>query len=152
MKTILGFLSIAGLAVLPQALAGNLIAFNGCPFQIYCASAKNDRSFTETVPVAPGETYWSPKPAYNDNIGSVVKCALSPTLRPVYQLELAVQDGRSWLDLSHVDGSPFLGYHRHAEIAGTSCVLDCPAGTEACEYPVQVDCQSEGDVVMTLCV
>ncbi|KAI1149990.1 hypothetical protein F4825DRAFT_468575 [Nemania diffusa] len=148
----LSVIAVSLLAAFPQAFAGNLIAFNGCPFQIYCAAAKNDGSFSETVPVEPGKIYWSPKPAFNDNVGSVVKCGLTAALSPVYQLELAVQYGRSWLDLSHEDGNPFLAYHRRAEIAGSSCVLDCKAGEESCEYPVQVDCMNEGDAVMTLCL
>ncbi|KAI0097270.1 hypothetical protein GGR51DRAFT_566714 [Nemania sp. FL0031] len=148
------YLSLIGLSLLaafPQAYAGNLLVYNACPFQIWCASAKNDASFSETIPVAAGGTYLSPKPAMNDNIGAVVKCALNPSLHPVYQLELAVKDGRSWLDLSHEDGSPFLGHHRHAQIDGSECTIDCQPGESNCDYPTSVDCFSQGDAVMTLC-
>ncbi|KAI1132844.1 hypothetical protein F5Y10DRAFT_260743 [Nemania abortiva] len=128
----LNLLSLAGLsllAALPQAYAGNLVAHNNCPFSIYCASAKNDATFSPTVEVVSGATYLSPQPAFNDNVGVVVKCALDPSLYPVYQMELAVQYGISWLDISHEDGDPFLQYHRHAEIRGVSRLLFFPSPT-----------------------
>ncbi|KAI1175883.1 hypothetical protein F4777DRAFT_578493 [Nemania sp. FL0916] len=138
-------------AAVPQALAGQMFAYNGCDFEIWCAGAKNDNTFSETVRVRPGEKYLSPKPALNDNIGTVVKCSLNPSLYPVYQLEVAVSERRSWMDLSSIDGTPFQQYHRHAEIDGTACIIDCPPGTSECEWPFGVDCLSEGDVIMSLC-
>lgn len=117
------FISVAAisvLAALPQAFAGNLIIDNSCDFSIYCAGAKNDGTFTEVIRVAAGEALQSLKPANNDNIGAVLKCGMDDTLESVYQMEMAVRDGKTWLDLSALDGSPFVAYHRHAEIPGVS--------------------------------
>ncbi|KAJ2989007.1 hypothetical protein NUW58_g3687 [Xylaria curta] len=106
------------LAMAPYSYAGNLIVKNQCPTTIWCGAAKNDGTFSPSVQVAPGASYTSPKPAYNDGIGAVLKCGQEQDMLHPYQLEMAVQNGRSWLDLSNLDGSPYHGFHRHAEIAG----------------------------------
>ncbi|KAI0408460.1 hypothetical protein F4802DRAFT_594394 [Xylaria palmicola] len=139
------------LGALPGTYAGNLIAQNNCNFPIWCGAAKNDGTFSPSVQVPAGGQYLSPKPAYNDNVGAVAKCGMTPGLLEPYQLELAVKDGRSWLDLSSITAAPFKPFHRHAEIAGTECVLDCQPWQGECEYPTSVDCQSMGDAIMTLC-
>ncbi|KAI1464935.1 uncharacterized protein F4812DRAFT_441020 [Daldinia caldariorum] len=116
-------------------MAGNLLVQNNCKFDIWCSAAKNDGSSRDSVRVPAGNHYTSPLPANNDNIGSVLKCTDTSGSKKVFQEELAVQNGRSWFDLSAIDGDPFINYHRHAEISG-QCVLDCP---------------TTQDAVMTLC-
>ncbi|KAI0009969.1 hypothetical protein F4779DRAFT_639801 [Xylariaceae sp. FL0662B] len=144
-------LAVALLAVLPTALGSNLFVHNNCGFAIWCGAAKNKGGLGPTVQVGgSGGVYQSPLPAENDNIGSVLKCATNQALAQPFQMELNVQYGRSWLDLSAVDGDPFLAYHRHAETAG-QCVIDCPAGSTACEWPHQIDCDSTENAWLTLC-
>ncbi|KAI3333931.1 hypothetical protein F4824DRAFT_502633 [Ustulina deusta] len=109
-------------SLLPQTFAKWLIAKNECPFEIWCAGAKNDRTFTPSSLVLPGQMYWSQLTADNDNIGAVLKCALNPQVQQPYQMEVNVQYGLSWLDLSAIDGDPFLAYHRHAEINWTETI------------------------------
>ncbi|KAI0381470.1 hypothetical protein F5Y04DRAFT_280999 [Hypomontagnella monticulosa] len=143
-------LAAVALATIPTALAGNLVVHNGCGFDIWCSGAKNDGNFSPLVVVGGnGGVFFSPLIAENDNIGSVLKCSTSNGGQ-VFQLELTVQDGRSWMDLSALDGDPFFSFHRHAEISG-QCVVDCPAGTTVCEWPVQVDCFTAEDSWLSLC-
>ncbi|KAI1399180.1 hypothetical protein F4819DRAFT_488850 [Hypoxylon fuscum] len=138
-------------AALPTALGSNLFVHNNCPFDVWCGSAKNDGASRPSVLVnGGGGTYQSPLPAEDDNVGSVLKCSRNPGLGQPFQMELAVQDGRSWFDLSAIDGDPFLDFPRHADIAG-QCTLDCPPGSTACEYPVQVDCATMEDAWLHLC-
>ncbi|KAI1118411.1 hypothetical protein F5Y14DRAFT_263783 [Nemania sp. NC0429] len=151
MSRLISIAAFAVLAALPQAFAGNLLVDNSCEFSIFCAGAKNDGTFTEVVEVGGGEVLQSLKPANNDNIGAVLKCGLDNTLQNVYQMEMAVRDGKTWLDLSSLDGSPFVAYRRRAEIPGTTCALDCQAGQTNCEWPTSVDCISDGDAILTLC-
>ncbi|GAW13944.1 hypothetical protein ANO14919_033360 [Xylariales sp. No.14919] len=120
MARILGFAALSLLAALPPALGGSLRVYNSCNFKFWCSSAKNDGTSTATTEVLPGQWYTAEKQADNDNIGAVLKCALNSYNGEPYQVELAVQNGKSWLDLSAVDGHPFLAYHRHAEIPGVS--------------------------------
>ncbi|KAH9906055.1 hypothetical protein F4778DRAFT_728633 [Xylariomycetidae sp. FL2044] len=136
------------LVAVPGTLAGNLIVRNNLGFTIWCGAADNQGASSPVVAVPSGAGYTSPLPAMEG--GAVLKCADNPGYRPVYQFEVATTNGRTWMDLSSLDGSPFLGYHRHAEVPGTSCVLDCPAGSTACEWPVMVDCASTADAIMTL--
>ncbi|OTA55064.1 hypothetical protein K449DRAFT_400250 [Hypoxylon sp. EC38] len=150
MFSILKFASLA-IAAIPVVLGSTLHAHNNCAFTIYCGAAKNDGSFSPTVAVASrGGIYDSPLLANNDNVGSVLKCATNAGLSQPFQMELAVQNGRSWFDLSALDGDPFVGYSRHAELAG-QCVLDCPASAKTCEWPIQVDCESQADAWLTIC-
>ncbi|KAI8624331.1 hypothetical protein F5Y19DRAFT_480709 [Xylariaceae sp. FL1651] len=152
MLRILGNTAVMLLAILPQALAGSLRVHNTCSFDIWCDGAKNDgKPPSPAVKVSSGQTYVSPKRANNDNIGAVLKCGTTKALPNPYQMEIAVDKGISYLDLSAIDGDPFLSHHRHAAIPGTSCVLDCPAGSTACEYPKTVTCKSQGEVTLTLC-
>ncbi|KAI1770210.1 hypothetical protein F4818DRAFT_446506 [Hypoxylon cercidicola] len=138
-------------AALPTVLGGNLIAVNNCPFEVWCYAAKNDGTSAPSVQVGGnGGMYQSPLPALDDNVGSVLKCSMNPDLGQPFQMELAVQDGRSWFDLSAIDGDPFLQYQRHADVAG-QCVLHCDPGSSSCEYPVQVDCATTEDAWMSLC-
>ncbi|OTB03264.1 hypothetical protein M426DRAFT_24048 [Hypoxylon sp. CI-4A] len=149
-----GFLklaSLAALAALPVAQCSDLFVLNNCNFNIFCAGAKNDGTSTVSTAVkGNGGTYKSPLLANDDNIGSVLKCSKNADMSKPFQMELAVQNGRSWFDLSAEDADPFVTYHRHAEIAG-QCVLDCPPGSTSCEYPVQPDCLTTEDAWMTLC-
>ncbi|GAP88420.1 hypothetical protein SAMD00023353_2900980 [Rosellinia necatrix] len=138
-------------ALLPQALAGNLIVHNKCHFNIWCAGAKNDRTATPAYKVRAGHKFTSPSPAHDDNVGAVLKCSLASDLSSPYQLEVAVLEGRSFIDLSALDGHPFLAYHRHAEVRKGGCILDCPPGVQTCEWPEAVDCATAGDAIMTLC-
>ncbi|KAI1476068.1 hypothetical protein F4774DRAFT_394555 [Daldinia eschscholtzii] len=149
MYSLIKLLSLALLCA-PSAMAGNIIVQNNCKFDVWCDAAKNDGSSSPSVQVRAGRHYTSPLPAHNDNVGSVLKCSNAAKSRKVFQAELAVQNGRSWFDLSAIDGDPFLSHHRHAELAG-ECVLDCPPKSTACYYPVQVDCHTTRDAVMTLC-
>lgn len=129
--------TLSFLAALPQVFAGNLLVDNSCDFSIYCAGAKNDGTFTEVVHVAAGDILQSLKPANNDNVGAVLKCALDQSLETVYQMEMAVRDGKTWLDLSSLDGAPFVAYHRHAEIPGVSALFFSPSLAE-CRTRVSV--------------
>ncbi|KAI0459179.1 hypothetical protein F5B21DRAFT_499804 [Xylaria acuta] len=139
-------------AALPETLAGNLIVHNQCQFAMWCGSAANDGTFTPAVQVYQGGYYTSPQPARPGAPGVVVKCGRDSNILEPYQLEVAQDaDTRTWLDLSDLDGHPFKAYHRHAEIAGTNCVLDCQPGETACEWPYALDCYTTQDVVMTLC-
>ncbi|KAL7619542.1 hypothetical protein AAE478_010082 [Parahypoxylon ruwenzoriense] len=140
------------LSALPGPSHGSTLrALNHCDFDIWCGAAKNDGTSRPTVKVAgKGGVYESPLKANNDNIGSVLKCATNAGLAHPIQMELAVQFGHSWFDLSAEDGDPFLQHHRHAEIAGL-CVLDCPPGDSSCVYPVQPDCQTMEDAWLYLC-
>ncbi|KAI1210254.1 uncharacterized protein F4807DRAFT_460083 [Annulohypoxylon truncatum] len=138
-------------AVLPSTLGSTLNVLNNCGFEIYCGAAKNDGSSSPAVRVNGGGSTWqSPLAADDDNIGSVLKCANNLGLIQPFQMELALQNGHSWFDLSALDGDPFIGVSRHAEIAG-QCVLDCPPGSVGCEWPVQPDCQTSEDAWLTLC-
>ncbi|KAI1097978.1 hypothetical protein F4804DRAFT_142396 [Jackrogersella minutella] len=151
MFNIVKFGALALMAGVPAVLGSNLNVVNHCSFNIFCGGAKNDGSSSPVVIVkGNGGTYQSPLPANNDNVGSVLKCAKNPDLSQPFQMELALQYGRSWFDLSALNGDPFIEFHRHAEIAG-QCVLDCPAGSTMCEWPVQPDCASEEDAWLTLC-
>ncbi|KAI1385793.1 uncharacterized protein F4822DRAFT_432651 [Hypoxylon trugodes] len=142
------FASLVLLAALPAAIASSLNVQNNCDFGIQCSAAKNDGSSSPPVEVnGNGGTYSSPLLANDDNVGTVLKCGISG---PVFQMELDLQNGRSWLDLSALDGDPFLPYHRHVELAG-QCVIDCPATSTTCEWPLQVDCSSSEDGWLTLC-
>ncbi|KAI1087981.1 hypothetical protein F5B19DRAFT_496831 [Rostrohypoxylon terebratum] len=135
---------------LPSALGSTLNVQNNCQFQIFCGAAKNDGTSSPGVPV-PGRGHWtSPLPANNDNIGNVLKCANNAGLQQPFQMELTLQNGHSWFDLSALNGDPFISVSRHAEIAG-QCVLDCPPGSVACEWPVQKDCQTSENAWLTLC-
>ncbi|KAI1413402.1 hypothetical protein F5Y13DRAFT_189311 [Hypoxylon sp. FL1857] len=149
MFSLLKFASLA-LVAAPVVLGSELYIQNNCGFTMYCGAAKNDGTSSSSVQVGNGGTYHSPLPANNDNIGSVLKCATNSGLQQPFQMELAVQNGRAWLDLSALDGDPFVGYHRHAELAG-QCVLDCPGGATACEWPIQADCASQEDAWLTIC-
>ncbi|KAI2636620.1 hypothetical protein GGS21DRAFT_489375 [Xylaria nigripes] len=140
------------LSLLPRALAGNMIAHNQCAFDVWCSAAKNDGTFSPSVPVSPGQSYLSPKPANTDNIGVVVKCGMDARLLQPWQVEMNVDlSGTTWLDLSAIDGSPFAAYHRRVEIPGTACAVNCPAGASQCEWPYMVNCQSTGDLSIFLC-
>ncbi|KAI1139179.1 hypothetical protein F5Y05DRAFT_424845 [Hypoxylon sp. FL0543] len=149
MFTLFKFVSLA-LAAVPVVLGSTLHVQNNCEFPIHCGAAKNDGTSSPSVEVGKGGTYHSPLAANNDNIGSVLKCATNAGLLQPFQMELAVQNGRSWFDLSALDGDPFVGYRRHAELAG-QCLLDCPGGSTTCEWPVQVDCASQEDAWLTYC-
>ncbi|KAI1452166.1 hypothetical protein F4805DRAFT_463051 [Annulohypoxylon moriforme] len=151
MCNMLKFSAFVLTAALPSALGSHLNVHNNCGFEIYCGAAKNDGTSSPAVKVGGGGGTWqSPLPANDDNIGSVLKCANNPGLTQPFQMELALQNGHSWFDLSALDGDPFINVARHAEIAG-QCVLDCPAGSVACEWPVQPDCQTSEDAWLTLC-
>ncbi|KAI2603720.1 hypothetical protein GGR54DRAFT_644459 [Hypoxylon sp. NC1633] len=151
MGKFLKFAALALLAAVPTTMGSSLWVHNNCHFDIFCDAAKNDGKFSGGVKVAQnGGTYMSPLPADNDNVGTVLKCALDPGLSRPFQMELAVQNGRSWFDLSAIDGDPFIQFHRHAEIAG-QCVLDCEPWSTACEYPVQVDCPTTEDAWLNIC-
>ncbi|XXH01477.1 Protein SLG1 [Hypoxylon texense] len=144
-------LVLAGAALPTAVLGGNMIAVNNCDFDVWCWAAKNDGTTAPEVPVpGRGGMYQSPLPAADDNVGSVLKCSMSADYSQPYQMELAVQDGRSWFDLSAIDGNSFLPFMRHADIAG-QCVLHCDPGSNACEYPVQVDCPTQADAWLSLC-
>ncbi|KAI0434176.1 hypothetical protein F5Y09DRAFT_357521 [Xylaria sp. FL1042] len=142
---------ISCLCLSQQAFAGWLFAKNECSFEVWCAGAKNDGTFTEIRKVLPGQLYRSDLPAQNNNIGTVVKCAMNDAIHQPYQLEVNVENGLTWLDLSSIDGNPFLGYHRHAEVNGGLCALDCPPGSTACEYPVTMTCKTQADATLYLC-
>lgn len=151
MVNMLSNIGVLVLAAVPSALGSTLNVQNNCPFQIFCGAAKNDGTFSPSVPVPGGGHRWtSPLPANDDNIGSVLKCANNAGLAKPFQMELALQNGHSWFDLSALDGDPFIGVSRHAEIAG-QCVLDCPPGSVACEWPIQPDCQTSENAWLTLC-
>ncbi|KAF3067230.1 hypothetical protein GL218_08569 [Daldinia childiae] len=143
-------LTLLALLTAPAVIASDLIVQNNCNFHVWCSAAKNDGSSSASVKVHAGRHYTSPLPAYNDNVGSVLKCTDVSGSLSVFQAELAVQNGRSWFDLSAIDGDPFLPHHRHAELAG-QCVLDCPPGSTSCYYPVQVDCATTESAVLTIC-
>ncbi|KAI0886800.1 uncharacterized protein GGS22DRAFT_186873 [Annulohypoxylon maeteangense] len=145
-------LSVLALAaVLPSTLGSSLNVINNCGFEIYCGAAKNNGDSSPAVKVGGGGSTWkSPLLANDDNIGSVLKCSDNPDLSKPFQMELALQNGHSWFDLSALDGDPFVDVARHAEIAG-QCVLDCPSGSVGCEWPVQPDCQTSEDAWLTLC-
>ncbi|KAI0553074.1 hypothetical protein F4679DRAFT_580744 [Xylaria curta] len=148
MSIALNFLLIA----LPGALAGNLIVHNQCIFEIWCGSAANDGTFTPAIHVDAGGFYTSPRPAIPGARGVVVKCGLDSNIQQPYQLEVAQDaDTRLWIDLSDLNGHPFQAYHRHAEVPGTNCILDCPGGVTTCEWPDQLACYSTQDVVLTIC-
>ncbi|KAI1657048.1 hypothetical protein F4813DRAFT_396576 [Daldinia decipiens] len=143
-------LAVLALLAAPAVMASDIIVQNNCKFDVWCDAAKNDGSSSPSVKVHAGRHYKSPLPANNDNVGSVLKCTNVAGSRKVFQAELAVQHGRSWFDLSAIDGDPFLSHHRHAELAG-QCVLDCPPKSTSCYYPVQVDCATTENAVLTLC-
>ncbi|KAI0017539.1 hypothetical protein F4780DRAFT_796145 [Xylariomycetidae sp. FL0641] len=101
----------------------------------------------------PGGAYSAPGPytANNDDVGAVLKCGTSPALSSPYQMELAISNGVAYLDLSAIDGDPFLARRRHAQLAAGLCVLDCPPGSTACEFPKLVTCNSQADATLTVC-
>ncbi|KAI0163963.1 hypothetical protein GGR57DRAFT_498047 [Xylariaceae sp. FL1272] len=111
-------IAVSLLAMMPAALAGTLSVHNSCSFGIFCAGANNKGDFTPTVSVPAGTSWTSLLSAENDNIGAVLKCATNSGLSGPYQMEIAILNGRAYLDLSAEDGDPFLAYHRHAEIPG----------------------------------
>ncbi|KAI1268086.1 hypothetical protein F5Y18DRAFT_377377 [Xylariaceae sp. FL1019] len=115
---ILQIIAISALAMMPTALAGTLSVVNSCSFAIYCGGANNNGDDTPTFYVPAGTSWTSTLTAPNNNVGVALKCATNPGLLNPYQMEIAIQNGRAWLDLSAVDGDPFLAYHRHAEIPG----------------------------------
>ncbi|KAI1329433.1 hypothetical protein F5Y16DRAFT_397355 [Xylariaceae sp. FL0255] len=151
------FLQIATIALLgaiPSALGGNMIAINHCTFPIYCRGDINGATTEAPITlVSPGSTYVSPNPAANDNIGVVVKCDTNSAVTNPYQLEVTVDDGVTYMDLSALDGDPFLAYNRAASIPGTTCNLECDPGSTSCEFSSEgvVTCVSTGDITMTLC-
>ncbi|KAI1768475.1 hypothetical protein GGR53DRAFT_462442 [Hypoxylon sp. FL1150] len=115
---------------LPSVLGGNLHAINHCSFDMWCWGAKNDGSTSPEVRVAAhGGVYASPLPAKNDNVGSVVKCSMHSDFSQPFQMELAVQNGRSWFDLSAIDGDPFLKYERHGDVSGQRACSESPKTT-----------------------
>ncbi|KAI1429820.1 hypothetical protein F5Y12DRAFT_795353 [Xylaria sp. FL1777] len=120
MQKFLQFAAIAYTFLAPQILAKWLSARNECPFDVWCAGAKNDGTFTPSTKISQGQTYRSELTADDNNIGAVLKCALDPYIQQPYQMEVTVRRGLTWLDLSAVNGDPFLDYHRHAEINGVS--------------------------------
>lgn len=117
------FATLSLLSLVPQALATFLKVQNNCAFEIYCAGAKNDGRFTNVQNVLPGALYKSELAGDNDNIGTVAKCALNPHIQHPFQMEVAVRNGNTFLDLSAVDGDPFLPYDRYAEVDGVSDYL-----------------------------
>ncbi|KAI4861205.1 hypothetical protein F4820DRAFT_452155 [Hypoxylon rubiginosum] len=142
---------LAGVTLPTAVLGGNLYALNNCDFDVWCWGAKNDGTTSpEVLTGARGGIYESPLPAQDDDVGSVVKCSMHADYSQPFQMELAVQDGRSWFDLSAIDGDPFLPFTRHADVAG-QCLLHCDAGSISCEYPVQVDCATTEDAWLSLC-
>jgi hypothetical protein len=70
-----------------------------------------------------------------------------------YQLETAINGGVQYFDLSAADGDPFAGYNRLAAVSGTGCAVECGAGQtgSSCEYPDLVMCNSQNDLVLTIC-
>ncbi|CAJ2503524.1 Uu.00g109180.m01.CDS01 [Anthostomella pinea] len=146
------------LAMAPSALGGFLHAQNNCGFSIWCAGV-----LSPSAPGQPGQSspivqvnansaYASPLAAENNNVGAVTKCSRNSNLSPVYQLEVTIDQGRSWVDLSAIDGSPFIDVYRRAKIPGSGCAaLECAPGATNCEWPAFFDCLSTGDIYMTLC-
>ncbi|KAI1369840.1 hypothetical protein F5Y08DRAFT_347414 [Xylaria arbuscula] len=134
-----------------QALALYLKVQNNCPFEVYCSGAKNDRTFTDISTVPAGARYQSQLTGANNNIGTVVKCALNSYIQHPFQMEVTVSNGATFLDLSAVDGDPFLSFDRYAEVDGGLCAIDCPAHTKSCEWPYHTDCLTTDDLTMYLC-
>ncbi|KAI0506088.1 hypothetical protein F5B22DRAFT_651137 [Xylaria bambusicola] len=151
MPRVLNLAALCLLSLAPPASAAYLKVLNLCPFEIYCGGAKNDGTFSPTVQVRSGQLYQSPLPANNDNIGAVLKCALNEQIQGPFQMELNLELGKAWFDLSAVDGDPFLAYHRYAEIDGGLCPLDCPPYTKDCEWPAFQTCMTTNDATMYLC-
>ncbi|TGJ79191.1 hypothetical protein E0Z10_g9572 [Xylaria hypoxylon] len=119
-------LAVLSLVALPQALGGFIVAHNTCNFKFWCSGGRNDGTFTPSTEVLPGQWYRSALEATNDNVGAVLKCSMNPYNGFPSQVELNVQYGKSWLDLSAEDGDPFLAYHRRVEIPGFSASLSTP--------------------------
>ncbi|KAI6083469.1 hypothetical protein F4821DRAFT_262853 [Hypoxylon rubiginosum] len=143
-------ISIVLSGALPTVFAGDLYAINHCSFDVWCWGAKNDGTDSPVeLTTANGGIYKSPLRANNDNMGSVVKCSMNSDRSQPFQMELAVQNGRSWFDLSAIDGDPFLPFTRHGDVSG-QCVLHCDPGSSSCEYPVQVDCETQEDAWLAL--
>lgn len=91
---------------------------------------------------------------YQDNIGVNVHCGLDSGVSDSdqYQLELAVDKGVSYADLSAVNGNPFLEYQRALNYPGTTCAdTECAAGSTSCDWPVSINCNTEADAYMYLC-
>ncbi|KAK5626400.1 hypothetical protein RRF57_002115 [Xylaria bambusicola] len=151
MSRVFGLTTLSLLFLATPASAAVLKALNLCPFEIYCGGAKNDGTFSNTTKVPSGALYRSPLQANNDNIGTVLKCALNDQLQQPFQMEVNIQFGITWFDLSAVDGDPFLAYHRYAEVDSGLCPLDCPPYTKNCEWPVQLTCLTMNDSTMYLC-
>ncbi|KAI1291465.1 hypothetical protein F5Y03DRAFT_400693 [Xylaria venustula] len=153
MTRLLHLALISCFSLAPQVYSKWLIAKNNCAFEIYCAGAKNNGAFTPISKVLPGQSYQSTLAADNDNIGTVLKCGLDPPLLKPFQMELTVQYGKSWMDLSALDGDPFLPYQRYAEVDGGLCPIDCPPGVaDPCEWPNgQQTCMTTGDATLYLC-
>ncbi|OJD31356.1 BYS1domainprotein [Diplodia corticola] len=182
-------------------LTGTLI--NNCPYPIYAKTTRgNGYDSHELARISPaGGRYRAAVAAHPDGPGVTIKAqrAPDPAWRVVYQVEYA-QSGRPdarwgggsaggtggtgggtgdwvWFDLSTVDGSPFGGEWRRAEVWGwggggaggkgggggwerrEACgVLECAPGEGACEWPVPErgtmgDCRAgrRAEVVVELC-
>ncbi|KAI0477762.1 hypothetical protein GGR56DRAFT_674104 [Xylariaceae sp. FL0804] len=154
-------LRLAAAALLPAlpsvVLGGDLVVDNQCAFEIYCfgTASPGDGNPAETGPtvaVPAGTFYTSPYPAQDNNVGVNLKCGATAALPSPYILEVTVDQGVSYVDLSAIAGDAFVGYTRSAEVVGSSCgTLDCAPGATGCEYPTLLVCASTANVRMTLC-
>ncbi|KAK3940323.1 hypothetical protein QBC46DRAFT_435154 [Diplogelasinospora grovesii] len=131
-----------------SVLAGNLAVLNNCPFPIFCAGARNDGSGSGVNQVNGGAMYVNPYPALNDNVGVVAKCQTTPDLLHPYQLEVAIKDGTSWVDLSTVDGT---GCAQLTCAPNDNSCEWCAPGNPTCPDPRKIVCPSQNDVVLHLC-
>ncbi|KAF2830202.1 hypothetical protein CC86DRAFT_285737 [Ophiobolus disseminans] len=102
----------------------------------------------------PGHSLQSLFPIRQDSCGHSIKVARVPGGR-VYQFEFnwARENNKMWYNLSSIDGNPFTDVSR--EISGPlSCPkLHCFPGNNgsACDYPVQTDCLTVGNMFGWLC-
>lgn len=90
-----------------------------------------------------------------DNYGTALKCSPDPTelADNQYQMEMTI-DGRTWVDLSIVNGDPFTDYVRAVRFPGTGgeCPeLECDPGENDCEWCPEVGQTTCDDVKYQLC-
>ncbi|KAF1987188.1 hypothetical protein K402DRAFT_420421 [Aulographum hederae CBS 113979] len=149
----------------PRTALGTNTIKNNCPYPLYVRHEWDDRrmpDYVYTVPSNPSAPWSAPQhySAYREDGsrqgGGSIKIAKTRAdlegVGQVYQLEYTVNERGLTYDLSHVDGSPFVGDWRKLKSDSDMCrVLENPPWVEANEWPDQVTECPGGNLVLELC-
>ncbi|ROW10955.1 hypothetical protein VMCG_00856 [Cytospora schulzeri] len=133
------------LAILTGALGSFMHVQNDCDFPIYCIGSRSNDGIgdaTETIEVPAGDSWRSPLEVLDNDYGSALKCSPEEDTPDDNQYQMEVNsNGKTWLDLSIVNGDPFTDYERAVYFSkrGLDCPsLECSPGDNSCEWCPEV--------------